>query len=376
MSSSQPSNSSVSSSSPSSTWKGWFNQKFCEGLVLLDIVWYQVMHIPWFLRNELNLISHIDEYHDHDEKKNRLKYWLLKGFGQVVRKLKRFLYGKDHEKNFYLNYGIRYANQRRRQTVHEYIPFKPDQSNRVYIFLHGGTWHSGSADLYHRFASFVSGQKNHACYNLNYSLFPQVHLEEMIEDVDRGVNYVIERVNEKMDNPEIILVGHSAGAHLFSLISLNKIYNNFNFEKTNWKLEQVKKLVLLCGVYDMATHYEYEKTRKVHDISPMWKICKGTHRFPLFSPTLIIRSNNVANPESVSKWPSTSIAHGKKDVTCPWIQSQVFHQELSALCPNSVIQLHPLEQFFHGDLITNFMGIERDFDKRDQIWKIINSSLQ
>lgn len=246
-------------------------------------------------------------------------------------------------------------------------------------FHTGGTWHSGHADLYHNFSKFVCQQNGHLCYNLNYTLFPKGHLEEMIEDVDRGVDFVMKRAKLLVEEPEFILVGHSAGAHLFSCVFMNKISKSIDYEPTDWNIHQVKKLVLLCGVYDMVTHYEYEKKRQVHIISPMWKVCKGTERFSLFSPSLIIdflkKENSDENLKNLfSQWPHTVIAHGKKDITCPYVQSESFYQKLSELSKN--VQFHLLESFYHGDLITNFMGIENDSEKRDQIWNLIISEVE
>ncbi|KAG2373609.1 hypothetical protein C9374_011898 [Naegleria lovaniensis] len=376
----------------------WLYRKYCELLIILDIIWYQIQHIPWFFRNEFHVFQDTTTNHHEFHSSSCVKFSKTTRMLNVVRNFMfhwvRAVFGaspqtsKDSENNFILNYGMRYAEQRERQTLNEYIPMKVRQENlagkkfgtcRVVIFLHGGTWHSGHADLYHNFSKFVCQKNGYLCYNLNYTLFPKGHLEEMIEDVDRGIDFVMKRAKLLIEEPEFVLVGHSAGAHLFSCVFMNKISKSIEYESTDWNIHQVKKLVLLCGVYDMVTHYEYEKKRQVHIISPMWKVCKGTQRFSQFSPSVIIDFLKKEKGDQdlkilFSQWPHTVIAHGKKDITCPYIQSESFYQKLSDLSKN--VQFYLLESFYHGDLITNFMGIENDTEKRDQIWNLIISQVE
>lgn len=348
-------------------WFGVLNRKFWEIYVYVDIILYHLTQIPWFVGNIWSYL--VDTDHDLSDSKSLIWNSLFALVKTTVRMVDKILFGR-RDKQFSLSTNIRYATKRPRQTLNEYVP-KDIKSNRVIIFLHGGTWHSGSADLYHNFCKYAAEKNGYLCYCLNYTLFPKGYLEEMIEDVDRGVDFSMKLAEKRVSNAEFILVGHSAGAHLFSLVCQQKLKPIAKYDATEWKLESISKLVLLCGVYDMVTHYEYEKKRQVHIISPMWQVCKGVERFPLFSPSLIIDNLGEEATSLYEKWPKTVIAHGKLDVTCPFIQSEGFYQRLSSKCTYQEVTLQLLDQFYHGDLITNFMGIEKDTKKRDIIWNLI-----
>lgn len=129
-------------------------RKCCEAIILLDIIWYQIRHIPWFLRNEFHVFQDITTNH-HEFHSSHVKISKIYRIFNLVRNfifhLVRAIFGASSHSdassnNFILNYGMRYADQRDRQTLNEYIPMKVRQENlegkkfekcRVVIFLHG-----------------------------------------------------------------------------------------------------------------------------------------------------------------------------------------------------------------------------------------------
>ena len=47
-------------------------------------------------------------------------------------------------------------------------------------------------------------------------------------------------------------------------------------------------IIGMCGVYDIATHYEFERRRDVHELSTMKRAMGGCERFDEQSPTCLL----------------------------------------------------------------------------------------
>lgn len=94
----------------------------------------------------------------------------------------------------------------------------------VLIFIHGGTWMSGSKDMYtelgHNFAS-----KGIVTAIINYRLGDIANYQQMASDCAAAVRWVHENAKAYNGNPAKLCVsGHSAGGHLAALITLDQHY--------------------------------------------------------------------------------------------------------------------------------------------------------
>jgi acetyl esterase/lipase len=94
----------------------------------------------------------------------------------------------------------------------------------VVVFIHGGTWMSGSKDLYGDLGrNFAS--KGITTAIISYRLGDQVQYNSMAEDCAAAVKWVHDHASQYNGDPSRLVVsGHSAGAHLASLISLDTGY--------------------------------------------------------------------------------------------------------------------------------------------------------
>ena len=108
--------------------------------------------------------------------------------------------------------------------------------NNIFLFnIHGGAWEFGYPEwMLFTYEYF----KN---YNLNlvvpgYRLAPKSKFKEQIEDINNSINFIKKQYGE---NINIILAGHSAGAHLAYYAS---------------KHHQVNGLILSSGVYDLTQY--------------------------------------------------------------------------------------------------------------------------
>lgn len=110
------------------------------------------------------------------------------------------------------------------------LDYWPAQSGNkrapLVIFVHGGGWKRGGKDTasgpYK--APHYTGE-GYAYAAINYRLVPDSTVEEQAADVARSVKYLIDHAAQLgFDPSRIVLMGHSAGAHLVALVGSDEQY--------------------------------------------------------------------------------------------------------------------------------------------------------
>ncbi|MBA3314311.1 MAG: alpha/beta hydrolase [Planctomycetota bacterium] len=138
-----------------------------------------------------------------------------------------------------------------------------DVKDRPVVFwIHGGGWQTGDkSDVQHKPKVFV--EKGFVFVSTNYRLLPDVDMGTIIRDVAKSIRWVHEHIAEHGGDPERILVmGHSAGAQLAALISIDGRY----LEAEGLSLSIIKGCVPVDGdTYDVPAIIEMAETRsRVH----------------------------------------------------------------------------------------------------------------
>lgn len=136
-----------------------------------------------------------------------------------------------------------------RQKLDIYEPVEIDADTRFIFFIHGGGWESGSKDM-HRFIGRSWARENFIVALPNYRLAPEVTYPGQVRDISRSLAWLQDNYGEIPSS--LYLAGHSAGAHLASLIGF---YDRWR-EDARLKINQIRGLILLAGVYQF---YPYEK---------------------------------------------------------------------------------------------------------------------
>lgn len=94
------------------------------------------------------------------------------------------------------------------------------------VFVHGGGWKRGSKDN-------ATGQykpqhypaEGYAFASINYRLVPGATVEQQAADVAAAVKALVDRADSLgIDRRRIVLMGHSAGAHLVALVGTDETY--------------------------------------------------------------------------------------------------------------------------------------------------------
>ncbi|MDN3920263.1 alpha/beta hydrolase [Roseateles violae] len=118
----------------------------------------------------------------------------------------------------------------------------------VLVFIHGGWWRAlDKAD--HSFVAAAFAEEGAMVVVPNYALCPTVGIERIALQLTQALAWVWRHAAEHGGDPNrIVLVGHSAGAHLAAMLS-----------GCDWKAiapelprQLVKGVVAISGLYDLA----------------------------------------------------------------------------------------------------------------------------
>ncbi|MFP4313887.1 MAG: alpha/beta hydrolase, partial [Alphaproteobacteria bacterium] len=120
-------------------------------------------------------------------------------------------------------------NEKTAQSLDIYVPAQAkEQSERlpVIMFFYGGRWSEGRKEDY-AFVGMALASKGYVVVLPDYRKYPNVKFPAFVEDGAAAVQWVRNNIDEYNGNPDILfLSGHSAGAHIASLIAVDESYLN------------------------------------------------------------------------------------------------------------------------------------------------------
>lgn len=110
------------------------------------------------------------------------------------------------------------------QVVDISVPTNAGSDAGLILFVHGGGWHKGDKAIFEKRTKNISKKTGCICATMNYRYAsPEAGFEEMLEDVESVLLKVLSVAESKnIKCSKMILVGHSAGAHLSMLYCAQK----------------------------------------------------------------------------------------------------------------------------------------------------------
>jgi acetyl esterase/lipase len=127
------------------------------------------------------------------------------------------------EDGFTVHSGLRFGPQAR-QVLDVYVPEQRDGPLPVVVFFYGGSWRGGERADY-RFAADALASRGYVAIVPDYRLFPEVRFPAFVEDGAKAVRWVLEHVADFGGDPDrLYLMGHSAGAHIAAMLTLDERY--------------------------------------------------------------------------------------------------------------------------------------------------------
>ncbi len=103
-------------------------------------------------------------------------------------------------------------------------PIGTPERDPIILFLYGGSWSSGSKDIY-AFAGQALAARGFTTVVSDYRLYPEVQFPAFVEDAAAAYVWT-ERTLAKQCTPQrpIIIAGHSAGGHMAALLGYDRRY--------------------------------------------------------------------------------------------------------------------------------------------------------
>lgn len=99
--------------------------------------------------------------------------------------------------------------------------YRKENVTSAVIFVYGGAWSSGYKEMYAKFGQEVANALGMPVVIPDYSLYPKGTMQDMVQDV---VDSILETRRRSSDlsikGSDVILIGHSAGAHLCMLAAI------------------------------------------------------------------------------------------------------------------------------------------------------------
>ncbi len=161
----------------------------------------------------------------------------------------------------------------------------PDSSNApVMVWIHGGGWWRGDKSYAGRKAEFFLAN-GWVFVSINYRLLPEGQHPRNVEDVSLTIGWVYRNIERYGgDNNSISIMGHSAGAHLASLVATDSRY----LRQIGLDLSIIRAVVLLdSAAYDIPAVTTLRGTAGFHsrvftdnpdtqrDASPIYHIAEN-----------------------------------------------------------------------------------------------------
>ncbi len=145
-----------------------------------------------------------------------------------------------------LAYGARSA-----QKLDFYLPSHPTTSlPPLVVFVHGGGWRMGNKENATGTPKITHlRDAGYAFATIDYRLVPEAPVEQQAEDVAAALGWLIGHARELGFDPQrVVLMGHSAGAHLAALVGTDPGY----LAKVGLSPDRLRGMILLDGAaYDV-----------------------------------------------------------------------------------------------------------------------------
>lgn len=189
-------------------------------------------------------------------------------------------------------------------------------ANKTVVFVHGGYWQWCNKSDFAFIASDILA-KNMQCVLLEYDLAPQRKMGEIVNQIQQALDFI---QKQSWMTKEILLVGHSAGAHLSAI----------------WlKHAAVTEAVLLSGIYDLSpiqkTHLNFALDLSEHEIRQY---------SPLFIDTTIQKPYAIfCGTQELEEliWQSQSYFHKRKKLDQNFVSFELL---------NNINHYNILDQYF------------------------------
>ena len=151
--------------------------------------------------------------------------------------------------------GTSYSYGNAEKQAFDFYPAPSSKRPALIVFIHGGGWSIGDKTMGTRNKASHFTAKGFAFASLNYRLVPETDPAGQAADIAAALAALRAKADRLGFDPDsIILMGHSAGAHLAALVSTDPRY----FEAAGVPMVAIRGTILLDGAgYDVPRQMEH-----------------------------------------------------------------------------------------------------------------------
>ncbi len=219
-----------------------------------------------------------------------------------------------------------------------YAPKKIKEPKKILVFVHGGSWRSGSKELYKFFGKGFA-RKGIISVVMNYRLNP-TPIDTMAYDVAKAVRWIKQNAGKfKGDTNNIYISGHSAGGHLAALVATDNSY----FKKLN--IPNPIHGVILIDAFGLDMHKYLTVSNSQADSIYTKVFSKDPEKWKKLSPINYLIKNT----------PPFLTLLGDKTYPAITQLNDIFHSELKRYQPNAPLIIYKrkkhvamIGQFYNG----------------------------
>ena len=222
-----------------------------------------------------------------------------------------------------------------------YHPVAPKADAPVIFYIYGGGWDSGSKDIY-KFLGQAFTEAGYTFVIADYRIYPEAIFPSFIEDMALASKWVA----DNFEAPKVA-IGHSAGAHITSLLALDPRY---------LAAHDLKACELFNGWIGLAGPYDFK----------IWE----EPYLSVFTPDIRETISQPITFAGNSVLPSL-ILTGADDKTVSPSQSKDMALALSKAAPSS--KLHIYEGVDHVGVITR---LSKRLRRDGQLYKDVMSFIE
>lgn len=101
--------------------------------------------------------------------------------------------------------------------------FRPGKKAPILLYVHGGGWIKGSREKIYNLDTFAT-KRGYMLVSVQYTPVPRTNIDGQVRDIVRSINWVRNNISRYGgDKRKIVIMGHSAGSHLVSLIAAKRL---------------------------------------------------------------------------------------------------------------------------------------------------------
>ena len=186
----------------------------------------------------------------------------------------------------------RYGKEQRQQ-LDIFMPDRIVAGSPVVVFFYGGSWKRGERGKY-GFVGHSLGSRGYITVIPDYRLYPEVTFPAFVEDGVEVLTWVRENVDQARNG--VVVMGHSAGAHIAALLALDQSYLAEAGQPSNI----IRGMIGLAGPYGFNP-MKYRSTRPIFaDVEALEKAMPVTFACSAKTPLLLFHGadDSIVIPEN------------------------------------------------------------------------------